>query len=148
MSEVICKKGKHGHDEYYLAEKPEKGSMFDQSEDGEAKNFYGTAIVRHPELKGLLFHVANEGMIKPQYGAKRKLMGVVSGVADYILLMPSGDYNFAIFEMKKVRGVPSDIKKEQVAFLDKCKAQGGYGCITFGYKAALFALNKFLKQSK
>ncbi len=148
MSDIKKRIGKHGHDEFVLSEKPDKGAQMDMSEDGEAKNFYSIAIARFPELKGVLFHVANEGMIKPQYGTKRKLMGVVSGVSDYILLAPSGQYGFAVFEMKKARGVPSDIKKNQIEFADNAKANNGYTCFTFGYKAALHALEKYLQKNK
>jgi len=42
----------------------------------------------YPELRGLLFHVPNEGAKSKFEGAKLKSMGVVAGVPDLILVSP------------------------------------------------------------
>lgn len=61
----------------------------------------------YPQYRKLLFHVPNENDRADSniiQGAIRKSLGVVSGVADLLLLIPSGRYHGLCIEMKDERG--------------------------------------------
>lgn len=63
----------------------------------------------YPALELLLFHIPNEGRRNVRQGARWRLLGGVSGVADLCLLSPKG----AIFlELKAPKGRVSDAQKE------------------------------------
>lgn len=68
-----------------------------------------------PETRKLLFHVANEldrPDSNPILGAIRKAQGIVSGVADLILLIPRGKYHGLMIEMKTKDGSQSIHQRE------------------------------------
>lgn len=73
-----------------------------------------------PELALLLFHPNNEaffgcGKSKVQQaraGQRAKDMGVVPGVADLVLLFPSGGYHGLMVEMKTKTGRQAESQKE------------------------------------
>lgn len=61
----------------------------------------------YPQYRKLLFHVPNENDRADSniiQGAIRKSLGVVSGVADLMLLVPSGRYHGLCIEMKDEKG--------------------------------------------
>lgn len=61
----------------------------------------------YPQYRKLLFHVPNENDRADSniiQGAIRKSLGVVSGVADLLLLVPSGRYHGLCIEMKDEKG--------------------------------------------
>lgn len=69
----------------------------------------------------LFFHVPNEGLHKPQYRAKMKLLGVRSGVSDIHLMLRTTEFSGLICELKKAGGSPSP---EQKAYLEAVSKQG------------------------
>lgn len=77
-------------------------------EDVLQKNCVKWFALQYPKLKGLLFHVPNGGYRSPREGKKFKLMGVVAGVPDLLLLYHSR--LFAI-ELKAKKGRLSDSQK-------------------------------------
>ncbi len=70
---------------------------------------------QYPQYNKLLFAVPNGGARDAVTGAKLKEEGVVSGVADLILLVPSGHYNSLCIEMKTQAGRQSETQKEFAA---------------------------------
>jgi hypothetical protein len=72
----------------------------------------------HPAL--LIFHVANERKASIQYHLKLRRLGVVKGVADF-LVFPVGGRKFAI-ELKDDKGAQDP---EQVKFQKRWEATGG-----------------------
>lgn len=77
-----------------------------------------------PQYRKLLFHVANENDRSDSnaiQGAIRKAMGVVSGVSDLILLVPSGPFHGFCIEMKDEKGTQKPAQKEWQALVE---AQG------------------------
>ena len=61
----------------------------------------------YPQYRKLLFHVPNENDRADSniiQGAIRKSLGVVSGVADLLLLVASGGYHGLCIEMKDEKG--------------------------------------------
>lgn len=78
----------------------------------------------YPQYRRLLFHVENENS-RPDgnaiQGAMRKAMGVVAGVSDLILLVPSGKFHGLCIEMKDKDGQQ---RKEQREWQVLVEAQG------------------------
>lgn len=68
--------------------------------------------MQHPKLARLLFAVPNGGARNAVTGAILKAEGVVPGVADLLLLVPSGPYHGLCIEMKTKEGRQSDSQKE------------------------------------
>ena len=67
---------------------------------------------QYPPLSALLFAVPNGGRRDPVTGARLKAEGVVAGVADLILFLPSDKHHALCIEMKTPRGRQSSSQKE------------------------------------
>lgn len=65
-----------------------------------------------PRLAKVLFAVPNGGHRDKVTGAILKAEGVVAGVADLLLLHPSGNYHGLCIEMKTPKGKQQDSQKE------------------------------------
>lgn len=141
---ITLKTNQHGIDVYSLTNQPKELS---RTEWLEGVDFYQFAIKKYPELKRLLFHVANESQSKPQYRQKLSQQGLTSGVSDYLLLSPRGAFSFMTIELKRARIRDSKTSEAQLIFLAKTNMIGGYSCICNGYEAALFALEKYLNKN-
>lgn len=118
----------------------------ERSEDMEAIDFYQHAISYWPELGMLLFHVTNEGKRSHRKGQQLKEAGLIKGVSDYICLMPSGPYPYAVIELK--REDKGNASKEQKQFLRECQDKGAFVCIAHGYHAAVYALRAYINNEK
>lgn len=103
-------------------------------------NCAGWLEKNHPERWPLIFHVANEIKANPQYMAKRKKMGVRSGVSDII---DFGEIRGA-FELKRQDRTKSKVSEEQMAFLEAVDASGGFAAIVYGYSSFLLAYSEYL----
>ncbi len=78
----------------------------------------------YPQYRKLLFHVPNENDRADSniiQGAIRKSLGVVSGVADLLLLVASGGYHGLCIEMKDEKGRQKPAQAEWQAIVE---AQG------------------------
>jgi len=60
--------------------------------------------LQYPQYKRLLFHVPNGGYRTAATARNMKLEGVVAGVSDLILMMPSQPYHGLCIEMKTKTG--------------------------------------------
>lgn len=65
----------------------------------------------YPRLTRLLFAVPNGGQRNVIVAQKLKAEGVVSGVADLLLLVPRGNWHALCIEMKTAKGVQSENQK-------------------------------------
>lgn len=74
----------------------------------------------------LFWHVPSEGIRKPQYRAKLKMMGFRSGIPDICLALPSQEYKGAYCELKKAGGSPSP---EQKSMLSALTSQGYFAVV-------------------
>lgn len=138
---ITKKQNKAGVDTYFLSEQLKVKSRL---ENEESKLLYQSAILKHPEIESLFFHVANESKSKPQHRHNLKQMGLSSGVSDYLLLMPNDRYHFLTIELKRARKKDSSVNPEQVEFIKNVNKNGGYGCICYGFRAALHVLKLYL----
>ena len=68
--------------------------------------------MQFPTLARLMFAVPNGGKRDAVTGARMKYEGVISGVADLILLIPKKGHASLCIEMKKPKGKQSDSQKE------------------------------------
>lgn len=75
--------------------------------------------LQYPKLRMRLFAVPNGGQRNVIVASKMKAEGVLSGVADLILLKPSGKYAALLVEMKTMKGRQSETQKQWEA--DLCK---------------------------
>ena len=73
---------------------------------------------RYPEASGVFFAVPNGGIRNAWTAKNLKDEGVLSGVADLILLLPRHGYAALCIEMKKIGGRQSDSQK---VFETACK---------------------------
>lgn len=93
----------------------------------------------YPELRMLLFHVPNGGVRTGLEGKKLKLVGVVPGVSDLILMYNAKAY---CFELKNDYGRQS---VSQIEWEKKVKNQGiDYRIIT-SLKEFQFVIKKIIK---
>lgn len=65
----------------------------------------------YPKLSRLLFAVPNGGKRGIVEASIMKAEGVVSGVADLLLLVPKGNYNALAIEMKTAKGKQNENQK-------------------------------------
>jgi len=77
--------------------------------------------LQYPEYRGLLFAVPNGGARSKATAGKLKAEGVVAGVSDLILLVPSYGYGGLCIEMKTPKGKQSPEQKE---WQNKVEGQG------------------------
>lgn len=78
----------------------------------------------YPQYRRLLFHIENENSRSDSnaiQGAMRKAMGVVAGVSDLILLVPTNKHHGLCIEMKDKDGQQ---RKEQKEWQYLVEAQG------------------------
>ena len=86
------------------------------------------SLALYLDYSGLLwFHPPNEIKAKPQYMAKRKTLGVKSGVPDVCILEPRGNYHGLFIELKVGYNKPSDSQKKWIAELNQ-RGYAAYCC--------------------
>ena len=77
--------------------------------------------LQYPQYARLLFSVPNGAVMSPVTARIMKAEGIVAGVSDLILLVPSGNYHALCIEMKTETGRQS---KEQKEWQEAVEAQG------------------------
>ena len=104
------------------------------------------ALARYLDFSDLLwFHVPNEIKAKPQYMAKRKLMGVKSGVPDVCILEPRGQFNGLFLELKVGHNKPT---KNQNKWRELLKCRGYAAVWTRSLDEAIDIIEKYKALNK
>ena len=116
-----------------------------RSEDAEQIQFTTNIRYHYPDL--LYFHTVNEGKVSAHYRAKQIRKGLLSGVSDIMILKPNGHYSFLAIELKKEIVSKCQVSKEQVTFIEDCKANGGFACVAYGAQAAMFVVKEYLNDN-
>lgn len=80
---------------------------------------------RNPHLALLLFAIPNGGQRHLSVAAKLKAEGVLSGVPDLFLALPSGEYHGLWLELKVGKNKLTDNQKKMFALL----TEQGYKCV-------------------
>jgi len=140
---MIIKQQKKGVDCYLSNDRPKTKSRLEWVE---GVDLYQHATHKFDGIEPVFFHVANESQSKPQYRQKLKQQGLTAGVSDYLLLAPRGGYHYLAIELKRARVGDSAIRDEQITFIEAVSNMGGYGCICYGYKAALHVIELYLNE--
>ena len=103
--------------------------------------------LRYPEIysSGALFAVPNQGKRNRANASRMKAEGMVSGVADLILLWPVADYCGACIEMKEKGG---KISPEQSVWLAQRKISGYAVAVCWSHEEAMKFFDDYLNNSK
>jgi len=84
------------------------------------------------------FHVPNGGYRNRQEAVMLRRSGVKAGVPDVVILTPAlGAIRGAVVELKRKGGVPSDVRPDQIAWLDRFRAVGFVPVVAYGWKDAV-----------
>lgn len=97
----------------------------------------------YPKLSKLLFHVPNQRKQDVIKGARLKKMGLRSGVADLILLIPKGRYHGMCIEMKSTKGKLSDNQKE---WLQQAKMNDYFCSVCYDFDSFKIEIEIYLRQ--
>lgn len=100
----------------------QKSEAWQGSEDSlhiKCAEFMKKALLAAGAPQELFFHVPSEGIRKPQYRAKLKMMGFRPGIPDAILLAKSEEYSGLLVELKKAGGSPSPDQRASLTALSK-----------------------------
>lgn len=110
-------------------------------EDADLIYFFSDITHDFPELKGIAFHVKNEGNRTPSQVKREKMKGaLVTGLVDVVIL---GGPAF-VMELKRKDYTLSDLEKEQFECLVTSKNNGAFACVCLGVDAAREALRAWL----
>lgn len=108
-------------------------------------------IQLHPLLKDITIHIPNEydgGAIR---GRHRKLIGVLSGVADIFIPFPTKSHHGLWIELKRNRHyTPSEMAKpsfkNQLVFIERMKKLGYAAQICYGCAEAIETINAYMNK--
>lgn len=127
--------------------KYDKKQKLNPVEDAEQIILNNFCRIQWPRQYGLMFHAVNEsgGKGSAQYGRKLKAKGRKSGVSDWIVLVPNDKHHGLIIELKRTNGVDSDLDSNQTLFLKNASDNNYYACVCFGADAAIYAIDKYLR---
>lgn len=120
------------------------------SEHGEQCAVFCWAALNRQQFPLLkwMFAIPNGGGRTAAQGAQLKAEGVKKGVSDILLPVRSREYAGLFIEMKRTKGVPSDLKTEQADFLIFVRTQGYYSRVAYGWLDAVAIIAWYLDTSK
>lgn len=87
-----------------------------------------------------IYAIENERKATPQQSARRKAMGVRSGVSDLCLPVARNGYHGAYIEMKSAKGIVSD---NQQQFIDEVQQEGYFACACYNADEAIEVLKNY-----
>lgn len=96
---------------------------------------------QYPKLASLLFAIPNGGQRNPATAAILKAEGLVAGIPDLFLAIPSGAYHGLFIEMKTPNGALSQAQKRIHPLLVEYGYQVG---LARGYDAAKALVKEYL----
>ena len=100
-----------------------------------------------PDEYQSMWHTINEsgGSGSAQYGAMLNKMGRKKGVADWLVMIPKGEYHGLFIELKRCHS--GSISKEQKAFILRQESLGYRCVVAYGFRAALKAIEDYLNSA-
>lgn len=102
-----------------------------------------------PELKLCIWSCPNGfvagGRNKHAGINKLKSEGYTVGVADLQIAIPNRGFFGMFIEMKKADGKESDVKPEQVAFIEAMRGQGYCAIVCYGAKDAIKMIDEYME---
>jgi hypothetical protein len=110
-------------------------------ESAEQITFFNVLRREYPELGAIAIHPRNEGKRSIQQTQRQKAEGMTPGASDIVI---PGCPTF-VCEMKRQDHTLCKWEPEQIAYLEQCQKNGAFVCVALGYKAALEALEQWMK---
>lgn len=111
------------------------------TESAEQITFFNELRRIYPEIGAIAIHPRNEGKRSIQQTQRQKAEGMTPGASDIII---PGGQTF-VCEMKRQDHTLCKWESEQIKYLEQCENQGAFVCVALGYKAAIEALEKWMK---
>jgi len=111
------------------------------TEQQEQMTFFSTLRIEYPELGVIAYHQRNEGKRGYKQTSLHKAEGMVTGASDIII---PGRPAF-ICELKREDHTLCKLSPEQIKYLEIADRYKAYVCVALGHKAALHALEDWLK---
>lgn len=110
-------------------------------EEIEQITFFNQLKKIYPDIAELATHVQNEGVKSKQKAARDARSGLNQGMADIIIIgVPP-----CLIEMKRQDHTKSKWQKNQKKKLLLAQDLGAFACVALGYKAALEAVEDWIK---
>lgn len=110
-------------------------------ESAEQITFFNELRRIYPEIGAIAIHPRNEGKRSIQQTQRQKAEGMTPGASDIII---PGGQTF-VCEMKRQDHTLCKWEPEQIEYLEQCEKQGAFVCVALGYKAAIEALEEWMK---
>ena len=104
--------------------------------------FWKKELLRRNIPQELAWHCPSEGVRKPQYRAKLKLMGFRAGIADCIFMVPADGYHGLVIELKTRGNGPSDDQKKWLGVMTK---RGYLALVVNDFETFKNCLTKYLE---
>ena len=99
---------------------------------------------RYPQHGKSIMHPTNESMASHAgYYRQRKNKGLLDGAHDIILFLPSGNYHFATFELKRADH-SSKIYESQIQVALTNLSNRGFSCFAFGFHEMVKAISNYM----
>lgn len=118
---------------------PNKDSK--ETESAHMVTFFNLIRMKLPSIGKIATHIRNEGKRSFNQASNQKAQGMVAGASDIII---PGAPSF-VCEMKSMSPNAS-ITKEQIDYLQACKANGAFVCVALGWEAAWKALEDWINR--
>lgn len=103
--------------------------------------FAKKSLLKYGVEQEVFFHPPSEGIRKPQYRAKLKLMGFRAGIADCIFMLPAAEYHGLVIELKSRGNGPSDDQKK---WLDVMAKRGYLALVVNDFETFCNCLTSYL----
>jgi hypothetical protein len=110
-------------------------------ESSEQITFFNVLRREYPDLGAIAIHPRNEGKRSIQQTQRQKAEGMTPGASDIVI---PGCPTF-VCEMKRQDHTLCKWEPGQIAYLEQCQKNGAFVCVALGYKAALEALEQWMK---
>ncbi len=98
------------------------------------------------KIADYLIHIPNEGRRSAFTGHNLKRMGMMPGVSDYMLCVPSKSFNGMFLEMKRISEKGKKKRENQDAFMDRMRKTGYYCTYSYGFENARDLILKYLEK--
>lgn len=95
-----------------------------------------------PELSDDVHHFANERKCSYKEGRNLKRMGVIKGVSDLFLALPTSEFHGLWIELKTEHG---RLSNEQMEFIKRKNQRGYFAIAVWGLEAAKEVIVNYLK---
>lgn len=114
------------------------------SEDRQCHNFMHWLSVMHTEVWRRTTHVPNEAKSKHET-LRKQLLGMKTGVSDFCIAHPVGEFHGCWLEMKATGTSWSHVSEAQRAWLEEMGAAGYFPAVAYGYDHAVEIVSAYLR---